>query len=304
MNDKHDLDIILAGHFPIIVMRSHEELRALGLLRDIGVQQGRPLMMWSVTDGIRRDKSSSSGASINWEEVTYDGQEAARKEEATNPEVMLEKILSEKNKPIVVLLDFHPYLNNPKVIRRLKEISIDHPQNGISMVLLSHALDLPAELQRLSAGFEMSLPDTEQIKQIIQEEIRIWSMRNDNKPFRGDKSAYKKLARVLTGLTISDVRRLARNAIYDDGAITNSDLPRVMEVKYQLIGQDGLLSFEYETVCFEEVGGFSRLKGWLDLRKSAFLAGADSPLDTPKGMLLLGVQGGGKSLAAKAVSPR
>ncbi|MCM8922185.1 MAG: AAA family ATPase [Candidatus Thiodiazotropha sp.] len=302
MNDKHDLDIILAGHFPIIVMRSHEELRALGLLRDIAVQQGRPLMMWSVTDGIRRDKSSSSSASINWEEVTYDGQEATRKEEATNPEVMLEKILSEKNKPIVVLLDFHPYLNNPKVIRRLKEISIGHPQNGISMVLLSHALDLPAELQRLSAGFEMSLPDTEQIKQIIQEEIRIWSMRNDNKPFRGNKSAYQKLARVLTGLTISDVRRLARNAIYDDGAITSSDLPRVMEVKYQLIGQDGLLSFEYETVCFEEVGGFSRLKGWLDLRKSAFLAGADSPLDTPKGMLLLGVQGGGKSLAAKAVA--
>ncbi|MEJ2609205.1 MAG: AAA family ATPase [Candidatus Thiodiazotropha sp.] len=302
MNDQHDLSIILAGHFPIILMRSHEEVRALGLLRNIAVQQDRPLMMWSVTDGIRQDKASPSSTTINWQDVTYEGQQASQQDETTNPELMLEQIIREKNRPIVVLLDFHPYLTNPKVVRRLREISIGHPKNGISLVLLSHAIDLPAELQRLSASFELSLPDTQQIKAIIKEEISIWSLRNNNKPLRGDKSAYQKLARVLTGLTMSDVKRLVRNAIYDDNAITSSDIPRVMEAKYQLIGQDGLLSFEYDTARFEEVGGFSRLKGWLDLRKSAFLADTNTLLDMPKGVLLLGVQGGGKSLVAKAVA--
>jgi SpoVK/Ycf46/Vps4 family AAA+-type ATPase len=303
MNDKHDLEIILAGHFPIIVIQSYEETRTLGLLRDIAVKQDRPLITWSVTDGINTDRSSPRYNSIDWEQVTFDGQHnAQQKEEQPHPDVMLGRIIHEARQSIVVLLDFHPYLDNPKVVRRLKEIAIDHPINRISLVLISHALELPAELQRLSATFEMSLPDTNKIKQLIQEEIRIWSMRNGNKKIRGNKSAYQKLARVLTGLTISDVKRLVRNAIYDDGAITDSDIPKVMEVKYQLIGQDGLLSFEYETARFAQVGGFSRLKGWLELRKSVFLAGADSPLDKPKGVLLMGVQGGGKSLAAKAVA--
>ncbi len=303
MNDKHDLAVILSGHLPIIVIQSHEEIRVLSMLRDIAHEKNRPLSLWSITEGLRKDKSPSRNADIDWQAVTFDGQRDAPKHtDTTNPEVMLDHIYREPNQPIIALLDFHPYLDNPKIVRMLKEVAIAHPQNGISVVLISHALELPAELQRMSAAFEMSLPDTDQIKQLIQDEARIWTLRNGNKKLRGDKTAYHKLARALTGLTVSDVKRLIRNAIYDDGAITHSDLPGVMEAKYQLIGQDGLLSFEYETARFAEVGGFSRLKKWLDLRQPAFLENNDSPLDPPKGVLLLGVQGSGKSLAAKAVA--
>ncbi len=302
MNDKKDLAVILAGHFPVVNIQSHEEMRVVGLLSDIALNQARPLLFWSVTDGLRLDRKGQGGDAIDWEHVSYDGQGGDRTTDSIDPETMLVRVQQMRDRPIIVLLDFHPYMDEPRTVRLLKEIAIRHPDNGISIVFLSHALELPGELQRLAAAFEMSLPVTAQIKRLIRDEVRIWAMRNDNRKLRGDKDAYEKLAQVLTGLTVSDVKRLLRNAIYDDGAITHSDIPELMQAKYGLISQGGLLSFEYETARFSEVGGFSRLNGWLDLRKSAFLAGVDGPLDPPRGILLLGVQGGGKSLAAKAVA--
>ena len=111
------------------------------------------------------------------------------------------------------------------------------------------------------------------------------------------------LARNLAGLSQADARRLARHAIADDGALTQSDLPQVMEAKYRLLARDGALSFEYDTARFTDVGGMARLKTWLEQRRHVFLADSPPPgLDPPKGIMLLGVQGCGKSLAAKAIA--
>jgi SpoVK/Ycf46/Vps4 family AAA+-type ATPase len=107
--------------------------------------------------------------------------------------------------------------------------------------------------------------------------------------------------RNLAGLTATDARRLALKAISDDGAITESDIPEVMRAKYELLSHDGVLSFEYDTVKFSDVGGMTRLRNWLDARKSFFLED-DRAFDPPRGILLLGVQGCGKSLAAKAAA--
>jgi SpoVK/Ycf46/Vps4 family AAA+-type ATPase len=106
----------------------------------------------------------------------------------------------------------------------------------------------------------------------------------------------------LSGLTHSDTDRLARNAIRDDGAITANDVPAVMQAKYQLLNRGGVLSFEYETARLDELAGFRRLKTWLEQRRAAFGGNGPAGLDAPKGMLLIGVQGCGKSLAAKAAA--
>jgi len=107
----------------------------------------------------------------------------------------------------------------------------------------------------------------------------------------------------LSGLTFHDARTLIKNIIYDDGAITEDELPEVNEAKFKLLEQDGVLTFEFETAKFSEVGGLNNLKRWLSQRQPVFhrLTGTEE-LDRPKGMMLVGVQGGGKSLAAKAVA--
>jgi SpoVK/Ycf46/Vps4 family AAA+-type ATPase len=116
-----------------------------------------------------------------------------------------------------------------------------------------------------------------------------------------DPQALKLLINNLAGLTRADTERLAHNAVYEDGAISASDLPGVMQAKYELLSRNGVLSFEHETTQFSNVGGLKNLKTWLEQRKMAF-AGEAEHLDPPRGLMLIGVQGCGKSLAAKAAA--
>ena len=171
------------------------------------------------------------------------------------------------------------------------------------MVLLSHAIALPSELARLSAKFTMSMPDNEQILGIIREEAKQWGVRNGDRKVKTDNETLQKLVSNLKGLPQSDVRHLVRGAIVDDGAITDSDIPEVNRAKFKLMDLDGVLSYEYDTEKFAAVGGMENLKKWLDIRRRAFDGQGDGvAIDPPKGILLVGVQGGGKSLAAKSVA--
>jgi SpoVK/Ycf46/Vps4 family AAA+-type ATPase len=149
----------------------------------------------------------------------------------------------------------------------------------------------------------MALPTDDERRKIVQRVANEWTSENPGSRVAADSKAYELLIRNLAGLTYGDTEQLARNAIYVDGAITKSDLPTVMQAKYELLNRGGALQFEYDTAKFSDVGGLTRLKHWLSQRKTVF-RGDDKAahLDAPKGILLLGVQGCGKSLAAKATA--
>jgi SpoVK/Ycf46/Vps4 family AAA+-type ATPase len=149
----------------------------------------------------------------------------------------------------------------------------------------------------------MVLPNEAERERIIKGVAAEYSKANSGASVQFDPKAYKMLIRNLSGLTERDTAQLARNAIFQDGAISKSDLPGVMQAKYELLNKGGILHYEYDTARFSEVGGLENLKRWLVLRKPAFLGHDDARhLDTPKGILLIGVQGCGKSLAAKATA--
>ena len=112
----------------------------------------------------------------------------------------------------------------------------------------------------------------------------------------------ERLVRNLRGLSVEDARKLARGAIIHDGAITEEDLPEVNKAKFALMEMDGVLSYEYDTDSFANVGGLQGLKDWLGKREGAFQDGQGQAIDSPRGVMLVGVQGGGKSLAAKSVA--
>jgi hypothetical protein len=299
--EQKNLGILIESHFPIILVETHEEQRALDLLKNVVTAKGSGLFTWTVTQGLK-NIVRGNGSTIRVEGLSLQERDAPAADPSTEPDAMLASVKNTLKNSIVALLDFHPYLSNPGIVRLMKEIAQDFYASGNTLVLMSHALEVPAEIKRFCARFELSLPDGEKIRQLIFDEAKLWRLKNRPENVKADPHAVDLLAQNLVGLTVSDATRLIRNAIYDDGAITHSDLPGVMEAKYDLVGQGGVLSFEYDTASFSEVGGFGKLKAWLEKRRKPFLAAGGPAVDVPKGILLVGVQGGGKSLAAKAIA--
>ena len=125
-------------------------------------------------------------------------------------------------------------------------------------------------IDSFSARFDMALPSEDERRKIIQRVADAWAQENPGSRVQADAKAYELLVRNLAGLTYRDTEQLAHNAIFLDGAITRSDLPGVMQAKYELLNRGGALQFDYDTARFSDVGGLARLKKWLAQRKSVF----------------------------------
>lgn len=283
MNDSHDLRLIIESRIPVIIIETWEERRALALLTKLGIQQGLPVFSWSVSDGLRR----------------ADFDQAANQPLTAEPEAALKHIRSSATAGLYALCDFHPYLNDePRNIRLIKEIAMQAEDSGQSLIFISHAFSIPSEFKRHSARFNLSMPEDHKLRAAIYKEAQSFSSSTGRK-VKTDRDALDKLISNLRGLPLDDARKLARGAIFQDGAITHSDLSSVNKAKFELLDMDGVLSFEYDTENFANVGGLSKFKDWLSKRELAFQQGG---ADSPKGIMLVGVQGGGKSLAGKAVA--
>jgi AAA+ superfamily predicted ATPase len=146
----------------------------------------------------------------------------------------------------------------------------------------------------------LQLPSEREISEIVREEARRWAELRGGKA-ASDRQALQQLVRTVRGLGHRDVRRLVRTAIFDDGVIDHSDIPAVNKAKFELMNMDGVLSFEFAVQPMDQVGGLENLKQWLGQRQAVFSQHKDAA-DMPKGVMLVGVQGAGKSLAAKAVA--
>jgi len=262
----------------------------LELLQTISLQRAvtsyMPLFRWTITDGLQRLDISLEPQTIN-----------------SDPTDVLKHIRAVVKPGIYVLLDFHPFMDDPVHIRLLKDICIQFQNVERQLVLISHKVTVPHELEGFCARFEMALPTTDERAKIVMRVIEEYGNEHPGNTVPIDSKAQQLLIQNLAGLTYADTKRLARNAIYVDGAISKSDLPQVMQAKYELLNRGGALQFEYDTATFGEVGGLSRLKTWLSQRRPAFRGEKNAAhLDAPKGILLLGIQGCGKSLAAKATA--
>jgi SpoVK/Ycf46/Vps4 family AAA+-type ATPase len=170
-------------------------------------------------------------------------------------------------------------------------------------MLVGPRCELPEELHRLSARFMLRLPDVEALERLVREEAQAWAAANRGARVRSDRRKLERIIQNLRGLTEQDARRLVRTAIWDDGALTEDDLPKLNKAKFELLNLSGAVHFEFETAPLADLGGLERLKTWLAARQDAFLGrGTAAGLPPPRGVLLLGVQGSGKSLAARAIA--
>ncbi len=290
MDRQHDLQVMLRSRVPMIVIETTDEAAMLAMLQRITLAQSgdayKPLFRWTITDGLQR-------LDIELEPQLHNSE----------PEEVLRHIRAVDKPGMYVLLDFHPYLEDPVATRLLKDICIRFDQTPRQLILISHEVKIPSELESFSARFDMALPTLAERDVIVKKVAAEYTAANPGNPVSYDPKAYDLLLENLAGLTDGDTERLARNAIFVDGAITKCDLPDVTQAKYELLNRGGILHFEYDTARFQDVGGLRNLKRWLAHRKDAFLnRAAAEHLDAPKGILLAGVQGCGKSLAAKAIA--
>lgn len=283
-NDIHDLGLVLDSRVRLIVIESWDEARVLETLAGLAVKRAAGYLTWTVTEGLKR-----LGVAEGPEEL-----------DSSDPEAVLKLIKHDRQPNLYMLCDFHPYLvENPKVVRLLKEVAMAEGPQRPTLILVSHALKLPPEVQRHSARFSLALPSEDELLSIVRDEAARWSERNRGGRVRTDNRTLQQVVKNLRGMSHGEARMLARNVICDDGAITQEDIPELNRTKFQLLDLEGVLSFEYDTARFADVGGLRNLKRWLAERQAVFF---EASKDLPKGVLLVGVQGGGKSLAAKAVA--
>jgi SpoVK/Ycf46/Vps4 family AAA+-type ATPase len=285
----HELEIVLRSRIPLIVVESRDELRLLEILKPLASRLARPQVMpiykWTVTEGLERI------------DVDYGGPQHMN----APPQEVLKHIRAIDKPGVFVLLDFHPYLDEPANVRMIKDICQGYERVARTLMLLSYQVKLPAELEHFSAYFEVAVPGREERRAIVESVATEWRTANRNGKVAADPKALELIVENLAGLNTSDTRRLVRKVIFDDGLLTKADLPALMEAKYRILNRSGAVTLEHDSAAFADVGGLTRLKDWLEDRRAAF-EGSAPDLDPPKGILLLGVQGCGKSLVARAAA--
>jgi ATP-dependent 26S proteasome regulatory subunit len=286
MNDLLDLFHLIKSRVPIITIETRDEKDVLLLINDIGKSMRMQVYGWDVIRGFSLLDNSGDIEGRNLLE----------------PREVLLNIYNTSLKGIFILLDFHPYLQDDRNIRLLKELASNSERLKQTIILVSAQIAVPNELKHLSAKYEMSFPDRNKIKQFIYQLVKQWQEEHTSQKVQVDETILDAFINNLRGLSFSEIKRITYNALIDH-AITEQDIPELAKAKYNLLNKDNVLYYEHDTSSFAEVGGLNNLKEWLEKRKQVFLSGTEIKIiDIPKGILLLGVQGCGKSLAAKSVA--
>ena len=291
MNFPNELELLVRARYPILYLVTSEELRVQALVTDIARRRQKKVFEWSYSTGL-----VPAGTSIQ----SQKGRHAATKE----PLSALDQVIDQVEPAVFIFKDLHPFLTkgNYAVIRRLKEIALHLRNSYKTIVLVSPVLEVPAELEKDITVLNFPLPTREDLDalldQIIEELQQV-------KPARVelDLAGRDRLLQAALGLTLGEAENVFAKIIVKDGRLSGEDVQEVLAEKQQIIRKSGLLEYYATEENFTRVGGLAVLKEWLNKRALALSNDARAfGLPPPRGVLILGVQGCGKSLCAKAVS--
>ncbi|HEY3053887.1 MAG TPA: AAA family ATPase [Thermoanaerobaculia bacterium] len=280
----HELQTLVLSYHSLIAIETVEEERVRSIVGEVARNLTLPIYDWSITHGLTR----SFG-------VTLEG--------TTDPQLMLRKISDIHDSDAIYLLkDFAPHLTQPAICRLLRELATRLMASPSVIVITGDPIELPRDLDAMAVHFDLQLPDPSEIREMVRNVVESMSAR---KRIRVDlsKDDAQRLVRALSGLTLSQVRQAIAKVIVGDNALTAADIDEVVRWKGEIIERGGLLEFYPLEGNQFELGGFSRLKAWLENASVGFTPEARAlNLTPPKGVLFVGVQGCGKSLAAKFIA--
>jgi ATP-dependent 26S proteasome regulatory subunit len=277
------LVLLINSHSPIITVETGEEDRLEELLNMAATRLSIPLYAWSVTTGLAR----AGGAGMYGSD---------------QPEQALANISQIGGGGIFWLKDFARYCDNDRISRHLRDLSDKFRTARRSIVISAASLELPSEFVTETVAFELGYPDADELLIHVREVLADESL-NRHTPGALDAAARMRLARNLVGLTEQEAMRTLRKSILTCGKIDAGLIDAVLDAKREALRTDGLLEPVRGNTSFADVAGLKRLRDWVDKRRNALTPdGQRFGLVPPKGVLITGVQGCGKSLAARAIA--
>jgi len=280
---QEQLRLLINSHNPIITVETSEETRFRELLGRVAADLGVPLFVWSVTEGLAK----AGGAAL------YNSDQ---------PEQALANIATIHGDGIFLLKDFARYCDNDKVSRKLRDLADGFRTVRRSIVLQAAAVTLPPEVEADAVAFQLGLPEAEELLAGLRGVLAEVN-REEGVPVALDAIGMGQLAKNLVGLPEEEALRIARKCILARGRADTGLLDSVLEAKHEALRAEGLLETVKRDTSFGDVAGLQRLREWIEKRKSALTPeGQRFGLVPPKGVLITGVQGCGKSLAARAVA--
>ncbi|MBC8096051.1 MAG: AAA family ATPase, partial [Akkermansiaceae bacterium] len=291
MNFQTELETLIRARYPILYVLTNEELRVQNVVTDIAKQRQKKVFEWSYSTGI-----VPAGTSIQ----SQKNRNPATKE----PLAALDQVIEQVEPAIFVFKDFHPFLarGNFAVIRKLKEIALHLKNSFKTIVLISPTLEIPAELDKEITLLNFPLPAREDLGELLDKIIADVKHLKQVK-IELDQAGRERLLQAALGLTLGEAENVFAKIIVKENRLSGDDVNEVFGEKQQIIRKSGLLEYCTTSEGFAQVGGLPVLKDWLNKRSAAFTDEArEFGLPAPKGILMLGVQGCGKSLCAKAVS--
>lgn len=283
-----ELEELIRARYSLLYIVTWEEDRARRLLIDLASGMKKFLFEWSITDGLR----SMNGSPEN----------RTSPKRLREPLAVLNEILQADVSGIYILKDFHTYLETPEIVRQLRDLSSALRRSKKTIVILSPTLKVPPEMEKAMTIVDMPLPSYQDLSELLEHTIRSGDA---NKKFEVRLSAADRdaMVKAAMGLTMAEAENAYAHAIVLDKILDRDDIKAVAAEKRQIIRKSGLLEFYEVTENLAGVGGMDSLKEWLHKRVRAFSPEArDYGLPQPRGILLMGVQGCGKSLLAKTIS--
>nr|WP_283754682.1 AAA family ATPase [Roseofilum acuticapitatum] len=277
---REQLSILIKAQYPLIYLVTSEEERAEQSIANLA--QGKSpkrLYVWTVTRGM----------------VEYGEPRSVTQHNTLSPEAAIEWVIRQppKEGAIFIFKDLHSFYT-PTIVRWLRDAIANFKGTQKTIILMSPVQEIPIELEKEVIVLDFALPDLEALNEVLSTQL------GSN---RIKTNVREKLLKAALGLTLDEAEKVYRKAQVTAGRLTESEVEIVLSEKKQLIRRNGILEYIEEDETLDAVGGLEELKAWLKQRSNAFTERARQyGLPQPKGMLILGVPGCGKSLIAKTTS--
>ena len=280
----HDLKTLVMSFHPVVAIETSEEERAERVVAAVAEDLGLPVYEWTITRGLIRSPS-----------VTPEAHRATAEARA-----MLAHLGTLQVDALFLLKDLVPHLEQPENARLFRDAARRYTRSCSTLILVGSSLSFPPAIEPDVIHVQLALPGAEELGTAI--DTVLMSLRG-RLPIELSPPEREELLRALQGLTLNQARQLVARTLLSESADRALDIPSLLKGKADLLGDDDLLEYFPAADNRYELGGFGRLARWLERARVGFSPrAAELNLSPPRGVLLAGVQGCGKSLAAKWVA--